>query len=300
MATPNLYGGPEHYHIGRVHKHRRWIIIAGVCVVAILFFVGYLIVFKKQASAPVSEEPVPVQATNPETSQPLPLEPTFDDAAIQAAVTKWVQQNKGTYSVSITTTKGDTLAEYRPDTQYFAASIYKLYVAYEGYRRIDDGTYTLNQPYLGSFNRGQCLDKMIRESHSPCAEKMWVELGKETINNSLKSYGLTNTSMTGIYTSAADAAIILGRVERGDGLSKQSQAAFLESMKKQIYRDGLPAGFTKATVYDKVGFKEKVEYHDVAIVKLEQGTLIVSVMTKNAGTKNIAGLASAIQSAATR
>jgi hypothetical protein len=51
-------------------------------------------------------------------------------------------------------------------------------------------------------------------------------------------------------------------------------------------------------VYDKVGFRELDEYHDVGIVKFADGrVLIVSVLTKNAGVRNIAGLGAALLAA---
>ena len=67
-------------------------------------------------------------------------------------------------------------------------------------------------------------------------------------------------------------------------------------MKNQIYDDALKAGFTEATVYDKVGFRDFDEYHDAGIVKFKNGeVVVVSVLSKEVGTKNIANLAKEIQ-----
>ena len=190
-----------------------------------------------------------------------------------------------------------------PDRQYFTASLYKLYVAYAGYQKIDDGTYDADESYLGSYTRAKCLDKMIRESYSPCGEKWWNELGKEAVTAKMRGYGLKNTSLTGLYTSAADSAAILRMLYKGTDLSKSLRAAYLDSMKDQpaLYRRGLPSGFNKSTVYDKVGWNGQVEWHDAAIITLPGGrSYVISVLTQNVGSSQIAALGKAIEARLTR
>lgn len=246
-----------------------------------------------EAPASATVEPAPKPEEEPEAA------PAFDQAALQKALTQWGATAGGAYGVTISNQDGNILAEANSSTPYFAASIYKLYVAYVGYQKIDDGTYKLSQPYLNGWTRGKCLDEMIRTSNSPCAEKMWVELGKESLTATLKTYGLKNTSMTGLTTSSGDAAIILARISKGAGLKPASQKAFLDSMQHQIYTQALQSGFSQATVYDKVGFRGRNEYHDVAIVRFgDERTLIVSVLTTGVGTKKIAALGASVEKAA--
>ena len=53
-------------------------------------------------------------------------------------------------------------------------------------------------------------------------------------------------------------------------------------------------------VYDKVGFRDQDEYHDVAIVVTPRGkTYIVSVLSSGAGTANIADLANTLKKSMT-
>jgi beta-lactamase class A len=196
-----------------------------------------------------------------------------------------------------------TVVSFNPDRQYFTASIYKLYVAYIGYQKIADGTYDADEPYLNGFSRLECLDKMIRESYSPCAEKWWNELGKSNLTAALEKYGLRNTSMTALYTSAGDAAIILQRLFEGQDLTKAHRKAFLDSMKDQpaTYRRGLPSGFTKSTVYNKVGWNLQKEWHDTAIVTLPNGrSYVVTVLSENVGSSQIKALAQTIETRLTQ
>lgn len=245
----------------------------------------------EQAVQPVKEAPVEQEEAEP---QPAPL------PNIQPVVDDFVANNSGTYSILITSTEGVVLASHNPDQSYFAASIYKLYVAYEGYKQVDEDKFKLNESYLNGKTRGQCLDAMIRDSDSPCGEKMWAELGKQALDNQMKDYGLTKTSMVNLSTTASDAAIILRKIQTGEGLSEESRTAYLDSMKTQDarYRRGLPSGFEQATVYNKVGWNLDKEWHDTAIVTLPDGrSAIVAVFTTNAGFRNIAKLGSTIENA---
>jgi beta-lactamase class A len=229
------------------------------------------------------------------TNVQQPQTPVFVPAKFSKALSTWGKQQTGDYSVVVTDNQGEVLASANGDASYFAASIYKIYVAYVGYQRIDDGTYKASEPYLGGWTRGKCLDEMIRTSNSPCAEKMWVELGKENLNTIMKNLGIKNTSMTGITTTAVDAALMMKLINNGDGLSESSQKLFMNSMTEQIYRDGLPKGFGLLKVSDKVGFRGEQEYHDVGIVELtDKRVLIVSVLTTNVGEDEIAKLATAL------
>lgn len=214
----------------------------------------------------------------------------FDAVALQNVINAWVESVSGTVSVVVADENGNILAVHNPEQVYFAASIYKLYVAYAGYLQIDSGEVDRNEIYVNGFTRYECLDKMIRESDSPCAEKLWNELGKSKLTAQLETYGIENTSMEGITTTASDAGVMLARIARGEGLSEESRDNYLSSMKDQeaIYRRGLPSGFKSLVVYNKVGWNEQKEWHDTAIVELpDERKLIVSVFTENVGSSNI-------------
>lgn len=216
----------------------------------------------------------------------------------QPTVNAWARSTNGSSSIVIYDLNNKRVAaSYRPNETYFTASIYKLYVAYIGYQKVADGTYSLRDPYVSGFTRGKCLDKMIRSSYSPCAEKMWVELGKEEITNVLKTYGLKNTSMTGLTTSAADVNLVLRRLFDNKELSNTYANLFFDSLKDQPskYRTGLPSGFSNAVIYNKVGWNENLEWHDAAIVRFRSGrSYAISVLTRSVGRSNVVTLAEQI------
>lgn len=249
-------------------------------------------------TAEVDDESI---VSQPSETKEEEKKPAFDNQKLQTVLDEWASSIPGSSraGVVLMDEAGDELASVSAVETFFTASIYKLYVAYEGYRMVDAGTYDVSTPYLNGKTLGECLDLMIRESNSPCAEKMWNGIGKDLLDAKMKEYGIKNTSMVGLSTTAEDAATMLARIDRGEGLSKESQAKFLESMKTQIYRDTLNVGFSsKVTVYNKIGFNGQLEYHDTAIAKLADGrTIIVSVLTSEVGTKNIVALAQKLEAA---
>lgn len=237
---------------------------------------------------PTKTHPAVQPAITPPTSNPQ----------LAKLVTQWGDSHSGEWSIVVKdAADSDDLATLDAHQTYFMASIYKLYVAYIGYQKVDDGTYSLKEPYLNGWNRGKCLDEMIRTSNSPCAEKMMAELGKSAIMATLGTYGLEDTSFASFTTSAADVAKVLSRLAQGSDLSPDSRQRLLASMLGQEYRNALPKGLAPLKVYDKVGFNGYVEYHDVGLVRLPDGHyLVVAVMTRNASVPGIAQLGHTILS----
>jgi beta-lactamase class A len=268
-----------------------------LAVILVVASIGYFIfVYSSNSSDNENNNVVPEQQAQQETQTVMLDE--FKAGDFQEIIDDWVNSAGGNSSVVVADSEGEVLASVKPDQIYFAASIYKLYVAYAGYQQVDNGEVDPDENYLNGNTRSECLDLMIRDSDSPCAEKLWNELGKETLTAELETYGIENTSMSAVTTSASDAAILLTRIARGEGLSESSRAAYLDSMKEQdeLYRRGLPSGFDSLTVYNKVGWNELVEWHDTAIIDIPDGRqVIVSVCTENVGYRKIAELGKSLE-----
>ncbi len=245
----------------------------------------------------------PTTTTAPPTK---PTRPTWlpADGSLTPVIAAFAKRHKGSYSVVVMEpTSGAVLADYRGATTYFTASIYKLYVAYAGYRALDAGRYSGNAPAVNSYTRAQCLDLMIRSSYSPCGVRWWIDLGRAKLDAEAKTWGLTDTDLVGLTTSAQDAARMLRLVSNGTGLSARAHTAYLDSMRTQPakYRVGLPAGMPGLTVYNKVGWNVDLEWHDAAIVEVAPGRrVIVSIFTHKAGRANVVALARTIRAALPR
>ena len=258
---------------------------------------GFLLLKKDRQTNRHQSTDTPQNQTSEQKLPLIDLQPTVD---------AWAAKQTGSASVVIIDLSNrQTVASLNPDKVFFSASIYKLYAAYLGYQKVADGTHKADEPYYGSYSRGKCLDEMIRSSHIPCGEKMAQELGSKYIMEKLKSYGLTGTEFAGAYatTTASDAAIILQRLYEKKDLNTAHAEIFLDSLKNQPekYRIGLPSGFSKSTVFDKVGWNENLEWHDTAIVTLPNGrSFVVSVLTRSVGRANVVALAQAIEAELTK
>ena len=291
-------GIPTRYSIEPYKSKTKIVImILASCLVVFGFSLSQLLASSRSVARASSD--VGIVSSTTIASQPTqvkevvkPPEPIsqFDDKKIASVLKSWVISNKGSYSIVISDQSGKEIAQYSPEEQFFMASIYKLYVAYIGYQKVDSGAYSFDEPYLDGMTRGKCLDEMVRTSHNACGEKMMAELGTE-LRTSLASYGLSATSVAEFTTSAKDANRILTMIKNGTNLSETSKAKLLDSMLEQKYREGMPLGFESAKVYDKVGFRGEQEYHDVGIIELSDGrTLLVSILSDKAGVANIADL----------
>lgn len=269
------------------------LIVAATAVIAVTL----LFLKPKKATSPVITEPAPTQEEEPEPAEEE-LPAVVD---LQPIIDSWGAEQSGDYSIVVYDLENRlTVGSHQPDSVYFAASIYKLYVAYEGYVAVANEEVSLDEPYLSGQTRGQCLDAMIRDSDSPCGEKLWVELGKEATTEKLQTYGIDNTSMSNITTTAQDAATLLIRLYERRDLPEDLTALYLDSMETQdaLYRRGLPSGMTQSTVYNKVGWNELKEWHDTAIVTLPNNrNYVISLFTENVGTANIRELATLLESA---
>lgn len=233
------------------------------------------------------------QSSKTATSENQAQQPARPTVNLQPVLDDWLAKNSGTYSVVVRDLDADKIvAAHNEDTAYFMASLYKLYVAYLAYLDIQNGKHNLDEPFLNTWTRGKCLDEMIRTSHSPCGEKYMAELDRAVIEDRLKPYDFTGTDYGAFVTTAHDSDLILARIHKRRDLNDKHTNLLLDAMKGNIYRDALVKGVpADATAYDKVGFRETVEYHDVAIVALSGNrNYAISILTKSAGSRRIADL----------
>lgn len=277
---------------------RKLILIVLVALAACGAVFALLFLVPEKATSPAVEE---IQTTEQEPAQ----EPIQEDSPpvvdVQPIIDDWGASQSGDFSIVVYDLENRlTVGSHQPDRSYFAASIYKIYVAYEGYLQVADNEVDPQEPFLNGQTREECLDAMIRSSDSPCAEKLWAELGKEATTEKLRTYDINNTSMTSITTTAQDAATLLIRLYEQRELPEELVSKYLDSMETQddLYRRGLPSGMPNAIVYNKVGWNELQEWHDTAIVSLPNGrNYVISLFTENIGTANIRELATNIYAA---
>lgn len=216
----------------------------------------------------------------------------------QPVVDEFVNSTRGNRSVIVYDLENEQMVgEYNPAETYNTASLYKLFVVYEGYRRLENGTWNPEDIVNGAgFTISKCLDLAIRESKSECAEPLWQMIGHGELDSIIETdFDIHDSEISRLISNPQD---ILKAMKlfyfHEDITSPELIAQIKDSFLVQPtttynWRQGLPSGFTRANVYNKVGWDFNPNgnywniYHDAAIVEFpEVGRhYILVVMTNN-------------------
>jgi len=224
---------------------------------------------------------------------------------LQPVVDAWLTSQNARFSISIYDVQArQTIGQNNPSEVLFAASLYKMYVAYLALVDIQNGTMNPNEILTGEFTRKDCIDKMIRESNSQCGEAMVADMGQTTLNQRVKDMGLTGTFFNGIRTSAADSALIVQYIADKRDLNDENTAFLLDAMLTQEakYKRGLQTGAPEAKWETKVGWNLDENYHDIGIMTVPDGRrFIVAILSQGQGSPDpIADFSQTIYAALTK
>lgn len=237
-------------------------------------------------------------------------EPEIASINFQPVIDQWVASVGGNKSVIIyDLDKNEIAGSYNPAENYNTASLYKLFVVYEGYRRINTQEWN-KDALVGStgYSILECLDLAIRESYSPCAEALWTMIGHDSLDEIIENdFNITNSDISRLVSNPEDILKIMKIFyEHNDIQDEHIVSLMKDSFLNQPvttynWRRGLPSGFEKANVYNKVGWDWNGEYwnvyHDAAVVEFpeENRHFIIVVMTSQISFNDIARLGSMIE-----
>lgn len=261
-----------------------------------------------------SEETMEIEPEESASDYSEITEAEAEKVDFQPVVDEWVKSVGGNKSVLIYDLERDeTAASYNTEEDYGTASLYKLFVVYEGYRRLESGEWQAeNLAGSTGYTILQCLDLAIRESYSPCAETLWSYIGHEKLDEIIKNdFNITNSDISHLTSNAEDITKMMKLFyEHPDIANETFVAQIKDSMLNQPattydWRQGLPSGFTKANIYNKVGWEYNPDgkywniYHDAAIVEFpeEDRHFVVVVMTNKVPYQQIRQLGTMIENA---
>lgn len=221
---------------------------------------------------------------------------TKSKTGIAALMRNFDKDNAGRFGVSLIELNGSGVASHQGDHVFTTASTYKLFVAYGTLRKVEKGAWKWTDAVVAGRNLATCFDDMIVKSDNACAEVLLERLGYSALTSDLRALGLARSGFTGRTpeTTAHDLALFLAKLQRGDlPISTSSKNRLLAAMKRNIYRQGIPAG-ASGTVADKVGFLDGL-LHDAAIVYSPKGTYVLVVMSNGSSWAKIAQLTREIE-----
>lgn len=228
---------------------------------------------------------------------------------LQPVVDAWVASTAGKKGVVIYDLDLDSIAgSYNANTEFATASLYKLFVVYEGYRLLESGAWNADAT-VGYTKHTvlECLDLAIRESNSSCAETLWAMMGRDNLDAAVNEDLGIDLAVGNLSATPMDIMRMMKIYYEHSGVTDEilvarMQDSFLnQPVTTYDWRQGLPSGFSDAVkVYNKVGWNYDRDlgkwtiYDDAAILDFtELGRhFIVVVMTSGvfpASIRNFAG-----------
>ncbi|MDO4967618.1 MAG: serine hydrolase [Candidatus Saccharibacteria bacterium] len=247
------------------------LIVLGVVFLVVAVAAGIVFIPK------LFEKPDEPVATTTATAEPEEEKPkTPEKINLQLTVDKWLDTLSDRKNAEVMVYDLDNeaiIARFQEDASIRIESIYKMFVVYEGYYRIDHGIWNkddsvgIGKNYDGKpFTYAICLDYAVRYSYSPCAEALWSKIGHDQLQKIYNEKGFTGTNIQGITSTPSDLVKLYQMFWKHSDLSEDSWGAIKDSMinqdapknaysaMQQNWRKGLPSGFATAKVYDKVGW----------------------------------------------
>jgi beta-lactamase class A len=245
-----------------------------------LFFGG--VVFFVGCTEPTNEI---TQHSGPQLSQIVnTLQNNRQDAAyrneLQSTVDDFYASQTVDFGIVVFDLNRSIEAKHYASTEFVAASLYKLFVAYEVLMQIDEGSLSLNQEtgtWAGSVSVDDCLWLMIAESNNECGRglRMLIGADENTITR-LFDLGFSDTDLRGDYptTTAYDVAHLYTRLHNQNDLSAESTAILMDALNDQTFADRIPKGLPDgASIAHKTG--ELIGYsHDAGIISFNERDLI--------------------------
>lgn len=214
-----------------------------------------------------------------------------ETADLQGIVDAFAKKYPGQTSVVVTDLNDAATASTDADDATVSASLYKLFVAWGIYQKIDNGSLTLQSTTSTGLPVGQCLYAMITVSDNDCGQALGGMVGWAALDSSLANIGLTHTTTNNYdangnlindkYTTAHDVALFLDKLYHGQLLSQKSTDAFMTLLKEDQLNTWLPSGLPSGTV---IAHKTGALYnlvHDAGIIYTGNAEYLLVVMTRD-------------------
>lgn len=260
---------------------KRWLFLL-IPVLIIAGLVWWLIAGGHKAEAPEGDGSNYQVEQTPEAEQ-------YQAPDLQPVVEEWVQGQAASYGIVVYDPQAKRIIGFnQPEKVMFAASLYKIYIAYLMYKDFQAGAQNPDEILSQGRTKRACADAMIRSSDSPCGEAAMANMGQSVLNQrAMDEIGTTGTYFNGIRTNAQDAALVLQKILEGQDLNPENTAALLDSMLTQDarFKRGLQTGAPGATWHTKVGWNEDDNYHDIGIMTMPDGRkFVVAVLSDGQGS----------------
>lgn len=248
----------------------------------------------------------PLQLATKEVSPKVNITRTYSSASaeLQSKINAWVASHSGHYQIAVSELGGQGReASYNLTESTVMASTYKTFLAFVAYRLSESGGLNLGTTLANGKSIGHCIEDMIVVSDNPCAIEIGKYIGWGKVDYIISAAGFSGVKLNNYDASgniqgdklvnAQQQARFLAQLSSGSLINSGNTNALLSYMKRQVYRDGIPAGSRGAAVANKVGFLGSY-LHDVGIVYGPKSTYALVIMSESSSWGSIRDLSQAI------
>ncbi len=223
-----------------------------------------------------------------------------EDRELKKDLSDYISGKDGTFGMAVINLNDGRAVMIDEDTQFPAASLYKLLVMYRMYQAMDRGTLHPNDTITiqdedviqdepdDGFAPGdtptiqQAVEAMVTISSNATALALTREIGgAASVDAAAKELGMTNTDTVddGLWTTPADVAHFLQLLANQSLVSQQASLQMLNLLLQQTINDRIPALLpSEAAVAHKTGDLDDVR-NDAGIVYGPGGRYIIVVMS---------------------
>lgn len=253
---------------------------------------------------------------NEKIISPVGKEPTFSERVSEVfvpksplvkVIEKRLKDEAGTYGLVIKNLKTGETYVYNENTQFTAASLYKLWVMAVVYEQINQGNLKENDSV--SLSRGQieeiqgfwqeevdqdayysvsdAIVQMIVVSDNDSAITLYTNIGEAKIADFLKRNNFISSSFESPpKTTPKDIADYLEKLYKGTIVNREYSNKMLELLFHQRLNDRIPKYLPhQIRVAHKTGELDTFK-HDAGIVELKDNDYIIVVMTETPDPQN--------------
>jgi beta-lactamase class A len=182
---------------------------------------------------------------------------TSSETNLQTKLTSFFATQKGNYTLALRELDSPNHeVDIDANRRIEPASVIKLFYAWAALQEVDAGHVVLSNQLQPGFTWDTCMSLMIKVSDNDCASWVREAIGNAAFNLKLAEAGYENTrvvldSLTGKYktkyTTAADTALLLKRLQTGTALSSTSTTYFKNLLRAQVFRSRITAGVQAGT-----------------------------------------------------
>lgn len=204
--------------------------------------------------------------------------------SLREKVERELKEAQGTYGLVIEDLSGGERLAINEQETFYMASLYKLMVMYQVFKKVAEGELSLSGR-VGNSTWGETVESAVTVSDNLAGRSLGERLGWENIEAQMRQLGLEKTRLVDdLISTPADIALFLENLARGDLVSVDSSRQMIEILLRQRLNSRLPRYLPSTVkVAHKTGELDQFR-HDVGLVFLPNGrSYLIVVMSKDSG-----------------